>query len=142
MARSLNTVLTTLFTLTALFVLGGATIHGFALALIVGIISGCYSSIFTASPIVVLWYAWAGKAKTGAAQVLPAVAAATGTSATADVPAVAPSDVSEPEVARPSARETMREAERAAQEEKRQRRRDRRKQKSKKDPSGKRKKRF
>ncbi|MGC9318211.1 MAG: protein translocase subunit SecF, partial [Armatimonadota bacterium] len=56
MARSLNTVITTLFTLIALYLLGGATIEGFALALIIGITSGCYSSIFTASPIVVSWY--------------------------------------------------------------------------------------
>ncbi len=55
MARSLNTVLTTLFTLVALAVFGGSTIKPFAIALIVGICSGCYSSIFTASQLLVTW---------------------------------------------------------------------------------------
>lgn len=55
MARSINTVLTTEFVLLSLFLFGGATIHDFALALLIGITSGAYSSIFTASPIVVLW---------------------------------------------------------------------------------------
>jgi preprotein translocase subunit SecF len=58
MARSINTVATTLFTLIALFFLGGPTIHNFALALIVGITSGCYSSIFNASQILVSWKEW------------------------------------------------------------------------------------
>ncbi len=139
MARSINTVLTTLFTLIALFVFGGATIHGFALALIIGIASGTYSSIFTASPVVVLWYRWAERAKRVVPEARPAVAAATTTPATT-VPAEG-----EPEGApagRPSARETMREAERLAQEEKRERRRDRRKAKATKQAPRKRKKRF
>lgn len=55
MARSLNTVLTTLFTLVALAVFGGSTIRSFAIALVVGICSGCYSSIFTASQLLVTW---------------------------------------------------------------------------------------
>ena len=55
MARSVNTVLTVLFTLVALAVFGGATIKPFAIALIVGICSGCYSSIFTASQLLVSW---------------------------------------------------------------------------------------
>lgn len=66
MARSINTVMTTLFTLIMLFVFGGASIKTFALALIVGIASGCYSSIFTASQLLVTWQRlWeAGKANT------------------------------------------------------------------------------
>jgi len=137
MARSINTVLTTLFTLIALFVLGGATIHGFALTLIIGIITGCYSSIFNASPIVVLWYRLADRSRR-APEARPAVAA------TAAVRAGSQSqtEAEQPEIRQPSARETMREAERAAQEEKRDRRRDRRGKKTKKDASGKRKKRF
>ena len=55
MARSVNTVLTVLFTLVALAVFGGATIKPFAIALIIGICSGCYSSIFTASQLLVSW---------------------------------------------------------------------------------------
>lgn len=54
MARSLNTSLTTLIVLTALYLFGGASIQHFVLALIVGIISGTYSSIFIASPFLLL----------------------------------------------------------------------------------------
>ncbi|MFH0818965.1 MAG: protein translocase subunit SecF [Patescibacteria group bacterium] len=53
--RSLNTSLTTLLVLFALFFFGGATIKYFVLALIVGIISGTYSSIFIASPFLLFW---------------------------------------------------------------------------------------
>jgi len=49
--RSINTVLTVVFVLVALFVLGGSTIQNFVLAMLIGVISGAYSSIFTASPI-------------------------------------------------------------------------------------------
>lgn len=56
LSRSLNTGLTTLIVLFALFLLGGATIKYFMLALIIGIISGTYSSIFVAAPILVLWH--------------------------------------------------------------------------------------
>jgi len=55
MARSLNTSLTVLFTLTALTLFGGASIRSFTLALLVGIFSGTYSSIFNASMILVIW---------------------------------------------------------------------------------------
>jgi len=55
MARSLNTSLTVIFTLTALTLFGGATIRPFTLALLVGIISGTYSSIFNASMVLVMW---------------------------------------------------------------------------------------
>ena len=55
MARSLNTSLTVIFTLSALTLFGGATIRPFTLALLVGIISGTYSSIFNASMLLVMW---------------------------------------------------------------------------------------
>ena len=55
MARSLNTSLTVIFTLTALTLFGGTTIRPFTLALLIGIISGTYSSIFNASMILVIW---------------------------------------------------------------------------------------
>ncbi|MFH1111752.1 MAG: protein translocase subunit SecF [Patescibacteria group bacterium] len=55
-ARSINTSLTTVLVLTALFIFGGATIKYFSLALIVGIIIGTYSSIFVASALLVDWY--------------------------------------------------------------------------------------
>ncbi len=51
LARTLMTSLTTLLVVVALFFLGGEVIHGFAMALLAGIIVGTYSSIFVASPI-------------------------------------------------------------------------------------------
>ena len=55
LGRSLNTVITTLFVILALLLLGGATIHNFALVLLIGVISGTYSSIFIASQLLVVW---------------------------------------------------------------------------------------
>ena len=54
-ARSLNTSFTVVLTLTALFLFGGVVVHQFAGALLIGIISGTYSSIFNASVLLVLW---------------------------------------------------------------------------------------
>lgn len=56
--RSLNTSLTVLFVLLALLLFGGETIKYFVLALFIGIIAGTYSSIFVASPLLVLWQRW------------------------------------------------------------------------------------
>jgi preprotein translocase subunit SecF len=53
--RSINTQLTSLFTLVALYLFGGVTIKQFTLWLIIGIISGTYSSIFNAAQILVVW---------------------------------------------------------------------------------------
>jgi preprotein translocase subunit SecF len=53
-SRTLVTSLTTLLVLLALFLFGGSIIHGFALALIVGVIVGTYSSIYVASTSVIL----------------------------------------------------------------------------------------
>jgi preprotein translocase subunit SecF len=53
MARSINTTLTVLIVLIALYFFGGSTISTFVLALIIGVTSGLYSSVFIASPI---WY--------------------------------------------------------------------------------------
>ena len=50
--RTLLTSLTTLFVVLSLLFLGGEVIHGFALALLVGVLVGTYSSIFVASPTV------------------------------------------------------------------------------------------
>jgi preprotein translocase subunit SecF len=55
LARSINTSLTVLFTLTALALLGGVTIRHFVIWLLIGIASGMYSSIFNAAPILVVW---------------------------------------------------------------------------------------
>jgi preprotein translocase subunit SecF len=53
--RSINTQLTVMFTLTALALFGGDSIRHFVIILLVGIFSGTYSSIFNASPILVVW---------------------------------------------------------------------------------------
>lgn len=55
MARSLNNSLTVIFMLLAMFLIGGETTRYFALALLIGTITGTYSSTFTAAPIVDLW---------------------------------------------------------------------------------------
>ncbi|WP_448576609.1 protein translocase subunit SecF [Thermomicrobium sp.] len=55
LVRSINTSLTVVLTLLALYLLGGETIRTFVLALLIGIVSGTYSSIFNASQIVVVW---------------------------------------------------------------------------------------
>ena len=53
--RSINTQLTVMFTLLALVLFGGVTIRHFVVTLLVGVFSGTYSSIFNASPILVVW---------------------------------------------------------------------------------------
>jgi preprotein translocase subunit SecF len=55
LSRQINTSLTTLFPLIFIFFLGGETLKYFALALILGIITGLYSSIFLAGPILIEW---------------------------------------------------------------------------------------
>lgn len=54
--RSVNTSITTLIVLLAIFIFGGESIKSFVLALIIGIISGTYSSIFLASPLLGAWF--------------------------------------------------------------------------------------
>jgi preprotein translocase subunit SecF len=53
--RSINTQLTVMFTLSALALFGGESIRHFVIILLVGVFSGTYSSIFNASPILVVW---------------------------------------------------------------------------------------
>jgi len=53
--RSLNTSLTVVLVLLALLLFGGESIKWFVVALLIGVISGTYSSIFNASPLLVLW---------------------------------------------------------------------------------------
>ncbi|MFC1562992.1 protein translocase subunit SecF [candidate division KSB1 bacterium] len=53
--RTIITSLTTLFVIAIVFVFGGEVIHNFAFALLIGIITGTYSSIYIASPIVAIW---------------------------------------------------------------------------------------
>lgn len=55
MPRSINTQLTTLFTLVALLLFGGETIRNLVLILLIGLLSGTYSSIFNAAQLLVVW---------------------------------------------------------------------------------------
>jgi len=55
LARSINNSLTIIFMLLALVWLGGATTRWFATALLIGTVSGTYSSTFTAIPLLVVW---------------------------------------------------------------------------------------
>ncbi len=55
LSRSINTTLTVLLTLSAIFLFGGETLHNFSLALIVGFTMGAYSSIFIASTLLIWW---------------------------------------------------------------------------------------
>lgn len=55
LSRTIVTSFTVLITSLALFFFGGEVIHDFSLAMILGVIIGTYSSIFVASPIVLLW---------------------------------------------------------------------------------------
>ncbi len=55
LSRTLLTSGTTLLVVLALFVLGGGVIHNFAFAMLVGVMVGTYSSVFVASPVLILW---------------------------------------------------------------------------------------
>ena len=97
--RTINTGLGALFILVALYLLGGETLRDFALALLIGIVVGTYSSVFTATPLAVRLEGRAGSARPAggvgrgatssrparATEVLvPAAAAASATRPTAD----------------------------------------------------------
>ncbi|HEY2916657.1 MAG TPA: protein translocase subunit SecF [Candidatus Limnocylindrales bacterium] len=56
--RSITTSFTVVLTLTALLLFGGSATQEFVLALLIGIVSGTYSSIFNASPLLVVWTEW------------------------------------------------------------------------------------
>jgi preprotein translocase subunit SecF len=55
LSRTILTSLTTLFIILCIFFLGGDVIHGFAFALLIGILSGTYSSVFIASPLLLVF---------------------------------------------------------------------------------------
>lgn len=63
MGRSLNNSLTIVFMLFSLFLLGGETIRWFVLALLIGTISGTYSSPFVATPLLYQWHLWSKRKK-------------------------------------------------------------------------------
>ncbi len=58
LGRSINTSFTTVLVLLTLLLFGGETIRTFVLAMVIGIISGTYSSIFNASQVLVTWQLW------------------------------------------------------------------------------------
>lgn len=62
--RSINTTVTTLLALIAVYLFGGGSIRDFALVLIIGIATGAYSSVFIASPLLVTFYKMQQKRKT------------------------------------------------------------------------------
>lgn len=66
MARSINTSLTLVITLVFLFLFGGESIKAFTFAMLIGIIAGTYSSIFIASPLIVIWRSIANSKKASA----------------------------------------------------------------------------
>jgi preprotein translocase subunit SecF len=55
LSRTIITSLTTFLAAVSLFLFGGEVIHSFALALVIGVVVGTYSSIFVASPVAVVW---------------------------------------------------------------------------------------
>ena len=61
--RSINTSITTELVLLAILILGGSSIRDFVLVLVIGIFLGTYSSIFIASPLLVVWQKFAWKLK-------------------------------------------------------------------------------
>jgi preprotein translocase subunit SecF len=63
LSRTVMTSGLTFIAVLALFLFGGPVLHGFSLALVIGIIIGTYSSVFVASPIVLFWHDWADKRK-------------------------------------------------------------------------------
>lgn len=68
LARSLNTSITTILVLVALLLFGGVTIRPFILALLVGMTTATYSSIFVASMILVEWERWASRRRPAAVE--------------------------------------------------------------------------
>ncbi len=61
MGRSINTSFTVILVLLPILLFGGSSIRWFTVALLIGIISGTYSSIFNASPLLVAWQEWTEK---------------------------------------------------------------------------------
>ena len=68
LSRTLLTALTTLMVVVVLYVSGGSGIHGFAFSMIVGVITGCYSTVYIANPVL-LWLVQREEQRTKAALV-------------------------------------------------------------------------
>ncbi len=69
--RTINTGLGALFILVALYLLGGETLRDFALALLIGIVVGTYSSVFTATPLALRFEALANRSDTPSSPLRP-----------------------------------------------------------------------
>jgi preprotein translocase subunit SecF len=63
LGRSINTSLTVLLVLIAVYLFGGESVRQFNLVLILGVIAGTYSSIFIACPLLVVWNKLARQSK-------------------------------------------------------------------------------
>ena len=72
LSRTIMTSGLTFLTVMALYLFGGAVLHGFSFALVVGILIGTYSSVFVASPIVLFWHNWFDARKKATVAVAPA----------------------------------------------------------------------
>jgi preprotein translocase subunit SecF len=99
LVRSINTAMTAVLAIGAVYVFGGETIRDVAFGLVVSIITGGYSSIFNASPILVDWYNWSerraaassgGRPAPRAEAPRPVQAAVDGAGAPGESPAVVP----------------------------------------------------
>jgi len=90
LSRTVMTSGLTFLTVVALFLFGGPVLHGFSLALVLGILVGTYSSVFVASPIVLGWHDFADKRKK---KLPPAAPAASGPKVSASLKQAAPKPV-------------------------------------------------
>jgi preprotein translocase subunit SecF len=144
MTRSIYTVMTVVFTLVALAVFATDSIRVFSIAMLIGIISGAYSSIFNASQIVVVWdrYNTRRRATTGVTAVrrrerMRATGAA-GETVETSTETETDEDDEDPGERRPrlSAQQAMERADQLAQEDKRAQRRERRQQQKGKSGKG------
>jgi preprotein translocase subunit SecF len=61
LSRTILTSLTVLMTTLSLLFLGGDVIRGFSTAMLIGVVAGCYSTIYIASPVVYYWGVWQEK---------------------------------------------------------------------------------
>jgi len=106
MSRSINTGMTVLIMLFIMLMYGGESIYSFVLAMLVGIASGLYSSIFNASMVLVAWHRWDEKkaaaaraARAGAVRAAPARASSPRVAAPRETPiAETPRPVAAPPV--------------------------------------------
>jgi len=73
LGRTIITAGTALLSVLALYLFGGEVLHGFAFTMLVGIVTGTYSSVFIAAAIVLIWQ---GKKPVKAMAAAPAAAAA------------------------------------------------------------------